>query len=171
MNYSKLNQKQILFLYAYLRQMDRSLDKSRWTSVKELNDYYKDRITPEQVINYLQINFNIAKEDLNITSVSPSAMTFRDKFRMFFQRNHLSTEKITNIYNLLLSFDRHLKSDSPYTTETEVLRIDIARFYSKVLGPKISVRNLKKLSFTEYYMQNKVVKAFELKRLVPKDFY
>ncbi|MCJ8155691.1 hypothetical protein MKJ01_18205 [Chryseobacterium sp. SSA4.19] len=170
MNYSKLSQRQTLFLYAFLRQIDRSLDKSRWTSITELKTYYKDRISPEQIIHYLQTHFTIVKEN-SYETVNSSNLTFKDKFRMFFQRNYLTAEELTHLYDLLLAFDQYLKSDLPYSTEIEILRIDIARFYSKVLASRISGRNLKKLMFTEHYEQNRLVKPFELKKLVPKNFY
>ena len=172
MNYSnrlKLSQKQTLFLYAFLRQADRSLDKSRWTSVEELNNYYKDKITPEQVISYLQAKFDMVNKDLN--DIPSPNLTFKDKFRMLFQRNYLTAEEITQLHDLLSAFDRHLTPYSAYPTKPELLRIDIARFYAKVLGSRISGRNLKKLMFTEHYEQNRLVKPFELAKVIPKDFY
>jgi hypothetical protein len=171
MNHSKLTQKQTLFLYAFLRQADRSLDKSRWTSVTELKAYYQNRIKPEQIINYLQTHFNIVKKGVSLTDINSSQRTIIDKVKMLFQQNYLAADELSCLYNLLLSLDQHLKSDSSYTTETEILRIDIAKFYSKILAPKISNGNLKKLKFTEHYEQNRLAKPFVMIKVIPEDFY
>ncbi|MCJ8153975.1 hypothetical protein MKJ01_09420 [Chryseobacterium sp. SSA4.19] len=171
MNHSKLTQKQILFLYAFLRQADRSLDKSRWTSLKELNAYYQNRIKPEQMIHYLKTHFNIVKKDIDLTNDGSSQRTVIDRVRTFFQQNHLTADELSCLYNLLLSFDQYLKSDSSYTSQTEILRIDIAKFYSRILAPKISSGNLKKLKFTEHYEQNRLAKPFVLNKVIPEDFY
>jgi hypothetical protein len=170
MKYSKLSQKQTLFLYAFLRQVDRSLDKSRWTSIAELKAYYKNRIIPEQVINYLETHFNSVNKDSDLTVASSQDLSLKDKFRLFFQRNYLTADELTHLFDLLASFDEYLKSDSSYTPKTEILRIEIASFYSKVLARGISGRNLKKLRFTEHYEQNRRVKPFPLNKVVPEDF-
>jgi hypothetical protein len=170
MNYLKLSQRQTLFLYAFLRQIDRSLDKSRWASIAELKAYYKNRIIPEQVINYLETHFNSVNKDSNLTVASLQDLSLKDKFRLFFQRNYLTSDELTHLFDLLVSFDGYLKSDSSYTPKTEILRIEIASFYSKVLARGISGRNLKKLRFTEHYEQNRRVKPFPLNKVVPEDF-
>jgi hypothetical protein len=171
MNHSKLTQKQTLFLYAFLRQADRSLDKSRWTSIAELKTFYQNNIKPEQIINYLETHFNRVKKDSNPIVASYQDMSLKNKFRLFFQRNYLTADEHTHLFDLLVSFDQYLKSDSSYTTKTELLRIEIASFYSKVLARGISGRNLKKMRFTEHYEQNRRVKPFQLNKVVPEDFY
>lgn len=171
MNYSKLSYKEMLFLYAFLRQMDLSLDRSRWTSVEELQNYYLDRISPEQMINYLNLKLNLSSEDLNHLT-EPTEMSFKDKLKLFFNKNLLTKKEATDLYHLLLLFDQHLKSGSKeYTVETEGLRMDIGRFYSRVLKPRISRRSVKRLMKIEHYEQNRLIKTTELKKVVPKDFF
>jgi hypothetical protein len=169
MNYLEVDYKQILFFYAFLRQVDLSLDRSRWTSLKELQDYYQDRISPEQMITYLKIKLNVPDGDFN--QLTAQAENSKSKFKLFSKKTLLSEEEMVNLYQLLLLFDACLKSgQEQYTIETEGLRVDIAKFYSLLLEPKIAKSDLKKVMTIEHYGQNRLLKAKELKNVVPKDF-
>lgn len=169
MNYLEVDYKQILFFYAFLRQVDLSLDRSRWTSLKELHDYYQDRISPEQMISYLKIRLNVP--DGNFNPSIAQAENSKSKFKLFAKKTVLSEEEIKNLHHLLLMFDGCLKSgQEQYTIETESLRVDIAKFYSLLLEPKITKSDLKKVISIEHYGQNRLLKTKELKNVVPKDF-
>jgi hypothetical protein len=54
----------IVFLYAYLRQADLSLDRSRWVSLSKLRDYYKTQINPEIVADYMLQHFKLNPDKL-----------------------------------------------------------------------------------------------------------
>lgn len=169
MNYLEVDYKQILFFYAFLRQVDLSLDRSRWTSLKELQDYYQNRISPEQMITYLKIKLNVP--DGNFNQSTAQAENSKSKFKLFSKKALLSEEEMINLYQLLLLFDGCLKSNQEqYTIETEGLRVDIAKFYSLLLEPKIAKSDLKKVMTIEHYGQNRLLKTKELKNVVPKDF-
>ena len=169
MNYLELDYKEILFFYAFLRQVDLSLDRSRWTSLKELQDYYQNRISPEQMISYLKIKLNVP--DGNFSKLTAQAENNKSKFKLFAKKAVISEEEIVNLHHLLLLFDGCLKSNvEQYTIETEGLRVDIAKFYSLLLEPKISKSDLKKVMTIEHYGQNRLLKTKELKNVVPKDF-
>jgi len=167
MDYLELEYKHVLFFYAFLRQMDLSLDRSRWTSVIELKNYYQDRISPEEMAKYVEIKFNVT----NTNFYQFLANKRKKKFKLFAKRIVLSEEEIKNFYHLVLRFDIYLKSGAKFTLETEGLRVDIAKFYSLLLEPKITKSDLKKVIPIEHYGENKLSTTKELKRLVPKDFF
>ncbi|ASW76282.1 hypothetical protein IQ37_14255 [Chryseobacterium piperi] len=170
MNYLKLDYKQILFFYAFLRQMDLSLDRSRWTSLKELQEYYEDRVSPEQMINYLGLKLKVSDDNSNQLSVRNENI-FKDKFKLFFKKTHLTEEEATNLHNFLVLFDQYLKSDLEYyTREMEILRVGIEQFYTQLFEPKINKNDLKKIRAIEHYGQNRLAKTQELKKVIPKDF-
>ncbi|MEJ5092118.1 hypothetical protein, partial [Sphingobacterium faecium] len=54
-----------VFLFAYLNQIDLSLDRSRWGPIENLRNYYRTQISPERVANYLIHEFNLEKRKLN----------------------------------------------------------------------------------------------------------
>ena len=58
----KLKYNFLVFLYAYLRQIDSSLDRSRWGSIEELREYYNIQIAPEHIVNYLMQKYDINDE-------------------------------------------------------------------------------------------------------------
>ncbi|ASK30208.1 hypothetical protein CEY12_08830 [Chryseobacterium sp. T16E-39] len=172
MNYLEVDYKQILFFYAFLRQVDLSLDRSRWTSLKELHDYYQDRISPEQMMSYLKIRLNIPDGNFNdLTAQVENKKDGKSKFKLFAKKAVLSEEELISFHHLLELFDGCLKSGKEqYTIETEGLRVDIAKFYSLLLEPKIAKSDLKKVISIEHYGQNRLLKTKELKDVVPKDF-
>jgi len=53
----------VVFLYAYLNQIDLSLDRSRWESIDKLRDFYSTQISPKKVANYLidKLGLNVKK--------------------------------------------------------------------------------------------------------------
>lgn len=172
MNYLEVDYKQILFFYAFLRQVDLSLDRSRWTSLKELHEYYQDRISPEQMISYLKIRLNVPDGNFSqLPAQDENRKNAKSKFKLFAKKALLSEEELSNFYHLLELFDGCLKSGKEqYTIETEGLRVDIAKFYSLLLEPKIAKSDLKKVMTIEHYGQNRLLKTKELKNVVPKDF-
>ncbi|MGJ1404201.1 hypothetical protein [Sphingobacterium siyangense] len=54
-----------VFLYAYLNQIDLSLDRSRWEPLDNLRDFYRSQISPKKVANYLIDKFGLNIEKLN----------------------------------------------------------------------------------------------------------
>ena len=79
------NYKFIVFLYAYLRQIDLSLARSRDEPLLNLKIYYENQISPEGVVDCLASNFS-AKKSLNsnyvITDKSISVI-YKFKFLIY----------------------------------------------------------------------------------------
>ncbi|UZT99174.1 hypothetical protein ODZ84_06275 [Chryseobacterium fluminis] len=59
----QINYSQLLFLYAYLRLINLSLDRNRWTTWDELQDYFNNITAPSKVAQYLINSFNLPGTD------------------------------------------------------------------------------------------------------------
>jgi hypothetical protein len=126
----KIKYSQLLFLCAYLRLIDLSLDRSRWTPWIEIQHYFKNVIAPNQIIQYLKKNFQFTNEDIEQVVFFLQKKTTIDKFRfIFFNRFLLKQDEVLYCFKLLLTFEKIIKSDmESYNLEVEKLRIDIAEF-------------------------------------------
>lgn len=171
MKKKQITYNQLLFLYAYLRQIDLSLDRSRWTSWNELQNFFKDRIQPTQVIEYLKNNFDLNETEFS-TFISIKQKTIFDKLKFSIIKKILFEEgEILYCCKLLLDFERYLNSNiNSYNLEIEKLRIDIAQYYTKILSYMISKKDLDKLMKIEHYEQNRKNRKVKLIEFIPRDF-
>ncbi|MGA6119380.1 hypothetical protein [Sphingobacterium anhuiense] len=55
----------VVFLYAYINQIDLSLDRSRWESIGNLRNFYKNQITSKNIVAYLMNRFNLEVEKVD----------------------------------------------------------------------------------------------------------
>ena len=55
----------VVFLYAYINQIDLSLDRSRWESIDNLRNFYKNQISPKNIVSYLMNRLNLEVEKLD----------------------------------------------------------------------------------------------------------
>ncbi|WP_124576955.1 hypothetical protein [Pedobacter sp. KBW06] len=177
MNNVKIKYDQLLFLFVYLRQLDLSLDRSRWTSWTELQAYYKNVIPPSKVIQYLKVSFHLPDTKLTPVTIVPEKKIMDIIATMLkarvFKRYQLRQDEILYCYNLLLTFDDVLNSDIEiYNIEIEKLRIGVATYGSDVLGWMMSYQDLNKLMSVEHYLQNEIItSAIEVNKFIPKDFF
>lgn len=163
-----INYNLLLFLYAYLRHVDLSLDRSRWGLWDELKKYYRNQIDALEVINkLLQENKLKSGDDLvNISIVEPSFLIRAKDFfiRLTIRKHKIYDMEILYCFQLLVRFDYLLKSDySNYSLEAEKLRVDISKFYSFILAPKISKYDLDIAMKVEHFMQNEIHKTIKIK--------
>jgi hypothetical protein len=155
----EIEYKFLVFLYAYLRQIDLSLDRSRWETWSSLKEYFKFQIDPLKTLDEL----------LRISKLRPGTnpIVFLVKKPSFFVRLREFLLKIVirkcNLYDveilhccqMLRQFNALLNQDfSRYPLEAEKLRIDIARFYSFILEPKMFRKDLDKAMKVEHFMQS-----------------
>jgi hypothetical protein len=172
MNKVKIEYSQLLFLYAYLRQIDLSLDRSRWTSWGELQGYFKERLQPVQMIEYLKSNFQLPNTDLDNFVFFPEKKNFITKVKYFLCRDlFLRQNELLYFYKLMRTFDKELKSNNKeYNLNIEKLRINVAEFYDGVLGLMILNKDLNRLMKIEHYEQNSIIEVIEMSEFVPDDF-
>lgn len=154
------NYKFIVFLYAYLRQIDLSLARSRDEPLLNLKIYYENQISPESVVNFIVLNFSVKKElNSNFVITNKSFSVFNKlKFLIykFSRKNHFlySTEIIETINELLL-FNGILKSTNDIdSSEIETLRINIANL-SSIIDYRLFKIDSNKAMYVEHYNQNK----------------
>lgn len=161
---------QLLFLYAYLRLIDLSLDRSRWSSLSNLRFYFKSTITIYQVIQYLENSFHLTETDLTTFVYHSKKRSITEKLNFaIFREVFLTEDDIVYCYKLLWDLEKILNSDlEKYNLEIEKLRIDIAKYYGKVLGELILNKDLDKLMRIEHFEQN--CKVVKLNEFVPNDF-
>ena len=79
----KIKYSQLLFLYAYLRLIDLSLDRSRWGEWDSFLVYFKNIVYPTQIIQYLKESFDFIESDLHLETMLPKKKTVIYKFKRF----------------------------------------------------------------------------------------
>lgn len=168
----QINYSQLLFLYAYLRLVDLSLDRSRWTTWEELQDYFNNIITPSQVIQYLDSCFHLPKTDFKNFNFIPEKKSIFNRLKpIVFKAFSLEQDQILYCCKLLSDFNEALQSDvQTYHIGIEKIRIDIAIFYSDILGKMILWKDLDKLMKVEHFLQNEMIETYRLEEFIPKDF-
>ncbi len=167
----KIKNNQLLFLYAYLRLIDLSLDRSRWTSWSELQSYFENSITPSQVIQYMENSFHFSKPDFNEFVFFIEKKTIFGKIKSALFKKLLEQNEIFCCYHLLRNFEKILKSDiENYDLEIEKLRIEIAKYYTEVLELKIATKDLNMLMRVEHFEQNDSIEIIKINKFVPNDF-
>lgn len=168
----EINYPQLLFLYAYLRMIDLSVDRSRWNLWPELKYYFKNRITPAEVTQYLMNTFLLSKGDLEGFAFSPVKRYKINRLKsVIFKRLTLKREEIIYCYKLLSDFDDLLRSDNQtYNLEIEKLRIDVARYYNGILGSVILAKDLNRLMRIAHFQQSDRIDVLDLDYFIPDDF-
>lgn len=72
---------------------------------------------------------------------------------------------------LLRRFEKLLNSCyETYNLEIEKLRIDVAEYYTKVLGAMILSKDLNRLMRIEHFGQNSELHSIKLSEFIPNDF-
>ncbi len=163
----------LLFLYAYLRQVDLSLDRSRWGSWNEFQIYFRNKIEPNLIIRYLKKSFNLSEIDFEQFVFHPKQKNLINKLKGFvLKETFLTEDEIFYCCKLLWKFDRELKTNTKkYNIEIEKIRIDIVKFYTRVLKLKITNKDLEILMKIEHFEQSDKIEVIELDQYIPNDFY
>lgn len=169
----KIKYNQLLFLYAYLRLIDLSLDRSKWTSWKEFQDYFKNIPNPSSVAKYVLHSFQLSEIDFNSFRFSPEEKLWTNRLKaIFFKTLYFEKDNILYCCKLLFDFDKLLiSSNETYNLEIEKLRLNIAKYYSRVLGRMILWKDLDSLMTIEHFFQNENFEHLNLNEVIPDDFY
>ncbi|WP_326981922.1 hypothetical protein VUJ46_17045 [Chryseobacterium sp. MYb264] len=169
----KIKYNQLLFLYAYLRLIDLSLDRSKWTNWKEFQDYFKNIPAPSSVAQYVLNSFKLPEIDFNNFSFFPEEKLWTNRLRAIFSKTlYYREDDILYCYKLLYDFNSLLNSDNEnYHLGIEKLRLNIARYYSRVLGRMILWKDLDRLMSIEHFFQNEHFEHLSLSEVIPDDFY
>lgn len=82
----KIKYTQLLFLYAYLRLIDLSLDRSKWTSWTEFQDYFKRFPAPSLVAQYIIDSFDLPKTDFRNFIYFPEKKSYFNRLRLIISK-------------------------------------------------------------------------------------
>ncbi|KFF08295.1 hypothetical protein IX38_05870 [Chryseobacterium luteum] len=77
----QINYSQLLFLYAYLRLINLSLDRNRWTTWDELQSYFKNIMAPSKVAQYLISSFHLPKTDFKNFNFIPEEKSLFNRLK------------------------------------------------------------------------------------------
>lgn len=162
MRIEKLEYHFLVFLYAYLRQIDLSLDRTRWDSWENLVKYYEEHIPPKKVLEQLiAIEKRITTNSNNISGVFQKGI---NPIRRFFQSKvSFQKSELLKVIELLEQFNDLLhKEFKEYPKEAELVRVDITKYYSTILGSKMSRKDLKRCMLVEHFFQNENLKTIKI---------
>jgi hypothetical protein len=160
----KFNYEYLVFLYAYLRQIDLSLDRVRWGNWSELKEYYKGRIPPLKVAQSLEMKFTFRPGENLIDSTAIEPDVFERCYSFLLNMvctYYLSEDQAQYCYQLLSRFDSFLNLDvDKYNLEMERLREDIAKFnYINVVRHQIKSKDADRAMHVECFLQSENLKV------------
>lgn len=150
----------LVFLYAYLRQADLSIDRSRWDAWNDLKVYYINQIAPRKVADRLLAVAALPYEEppANYVVQPPSSIRVWNKIiilRPVLPKPYLTKTEVLYCYKLLDRMDALLHADfTAFPQEAEQLRSAIARFDYFVLEYKLWRKDARKAMHVEHFMQN-----------------
>jgi len=161
----------LVFLYAYLRQIDLSLDRSRWTSLKPFREYYKKQIQPKVVSDYLIRYSNLDPKKIQWVNSMPEITLFKKieylVSRLLKSNNFLTSDEIYYCCQKLLIFQDYLNSEEEiHKLEIEKLRIEFTKFTYQILQYKLNIKDRKRAMSIEHYMQNEVLLCIDIKEFI-----
>jgi hypothetical protein len=147
----------LVALYAYLRHLDLSLDRSRWGAWQDYVSYAHAQVAPAVIRRFLQPYYcGVTARTSSVVLPEESYVKLRLRYLVctFLQRdNYLIEPEVAYIWQLLETYQRYLATawDS-YSSEVDQLRLRIARFCYTVLETKLSRREVHQLSLVEHYL-------------------
>lgn len=169
MNRTKIEYPLAVFLYAYLQQIDLSLDRSRWTSLDELRDYYKTQIAPGRVVDYLLQKFDLDSKEIDhvyyVTPLSSLAKVVAWLELHFKRECYLSNEEVYYCCQKLLILDQYLSSSvEVHKLEVEKLRVEFSQFTFGVLKARLFVKDRIKAQRVEHFLENENLDVISIEK-------
>ncbi|CAM3378780.1 hypothetical protein [Flavobacterium chungbukense] len=155
----------LVFLYAYLRQIDLSLDRNRSIPLSKLAAYYDERIKPGKIANYLGNNIDCNKNQrFNPRRRSGFVTMIKGRLLTIFKKEAiLSDEEKCYCKEKLLKLESLLSGDfGDDKFLAEEIRIEIAEFNYRIIGLRLKRSDRKKADAVEHFMQSDLVQTKEL---------
>ena len=155
----KLNYKLVVFLYAYLRQIDLSIDRARWGYWDDFRDYYTTQVRPNKIAALLSKQFNLAITEsrirFSIDDTSASEKLLGYIYQLTTRTCYLKEAEIVYCCQLLNRFDKFLLADfSTYDFQNETLRIDTIRFNYSLIECKLWTKDFFRATQVEHFQQH-----------------
>jgi hypothetical protein len=162
----------LIFLYAYLRHIDLSLDRSRWTSWQDYVNYSRNVVSPKTVSDYLKKTADLSEYTGEIIPLNKNKYA-KSRWLHFwrvitFNNDYLNLHDIIYICNKLDIYNTYLNTDrGQYDLLLHDLRIDIGEVYDYILMEILSQNELNMAMKVEHYLQNHGLETIELKYFLP----
>jgi hypothetical protein len=161
----------IVFLYAYLRQIDLSLARSRGESWNHLQEYYKNQISPVKVVDYLVQNTglkpNKESDQLFVDRINRFIRIKYLLLRIIHLNSFLTKEELDYCYDKLLIFNQYLNCDREIDIfENEKLRIEIGKINYQFIEHKLFLKDRETTMRVEHYLQNETLKTIPIEDFI-----
>ncbi|WP_343318227.1 hypothetical protein [Sphingobacterium multivorum] len=157
----------VVFLYAYLNQIDLSLDRSRWESIDKLRDFYSTQISPKKVANYLIDKLGLNVEKLNyLFFINEESMwdKIKDSLLSSLKRDViLEDDKVYFLCQKLLLLDNFLENgEQVHRLEIEKLRIEFSKLNYGTIKFKLAKKDRLKANNIEHFLQNEILRTIKI---------
>lgn len=157
----------IIFLYAYLNQIDLSLDRSRWESIDKLRDFYSTQISPKKVANYLADKLRLDVKKLNnLIFIGEESLwdKIKDSLLSSLKRDViLEDDKVYFLCQKLLLLDNYLEDgEQVHKLEIEKLRIEFSKLNYGTVKFKLAKKDRLKANNIEHFLQNETLSTIKI---------
>ncbi|RYU72608.1 hypothetical protein [Hymenobacter persicinus] len=162
----------LVFLFAYLRHLDLSLDRSRWNGWADYLVYTRGRIQSATISSYLKGKIGPVSVT-NTANILPNYSYRESRLRYLWrictwQNDYLTLYATSYACQLLDRHNAYLRADiTEFTPELEMLRRDIADFYTRASEVMLSRSELRKIMRVEHFWQNPILTTIALKDFLP----
>jgi hypothetical protein len=155
----KLDYKLLVFIYAYLRQIDLSIDRARWGYWDGFLNYYTKQVRPLKIALLLLKKSNLANPETSIMfSIEPQSFLKKLWGRLYqiaTRSCYLKQAGIEYCCQLLYRFDKFLLADfSTYDFQNETIRIDLISFNYNFLEHKLWPNDIVRATQIEHFHQH-----------------
>lgn len=165
----ELHYAQVLFLFAYYRQIDLSLDRCRWESLEVLDDYFNSLLSFEKVKEYLRTTFSISENELLFEVFIIQKRNRVNLFQCFKKKFVFDRNDIIFCFQLLTKLKLQLDSqDKEYSLKMEAIRLEVAILCSN-LKDVILERDRQKVLRVDFFSSNRP-KNIKILEFLPIDF-
>jgi hypothetical protein len=157
----------VVFLYAYLNQIDLSLDRSRWEHLDNLRDFYRSQISPKKVANYLIDNLGLDVKKLNnLIFIGEESLwdKIKDSLLSSLKRDViLEDDKVYFLCQKLLLLDNFLEDgEHVHKLEIEKLRIEFSKLNYGTVKFKLAKKDRLKANNIEHFLQNETLSTIKI---------
>ncbi|WP_426791841.1 hypothetical protein [Sphingobacterium sp. WOUb80] len=157
----------VVFLYAYLNQIDLSLDRSRWEPIDNLRDFYRSQISPKKVANYLIDKLGLNVEKLNyLIFIDEESLwnKIKDSLLSTFKKDViLDEDKVYFLCQKLLLLDNILADgEQVHRLEIEKLRIEFSKLNYGTIKFKLASKDRLKANNIEHFLQNERLSTIKI---------
>lgn len=163
-----LNYKDILLLYSCLRQIDLSIDRSRWSTWGDFQHYFQTNdclryIKDFRNNKYKSVVFNETTFSFDKSPISK----IKSRFRVLIFGNYkMSENEASALCTLLHKIDIVLNDIPPNNNSLGILRVNISCFYAGVLEHLLSNKDFEKASNVEHFFQNETLNTLSISNII-----